>query len=228
MADAMVIPRVPMQSTREERIGAAARVVSLPERVVAVPSERPAPNPTSTGPDLSQPILSQLPFLRRIACRWHQRVSDRDDLVQDTLVRALANAHLWQPGSNLRAWLVTIMRNQFLASLAKSGRSEDAQRIYADTQGHSLSGDDNARLILRDVDRSLRRMPSAQRQAVLLVGLEGKSYDEVGRAMGISANAVRSHLARARQYLRESVHSGRSSSPLGSRNGTELRLASVK
>ena len=228
MADAMVIPCTPTQSTRGERAGAAARTVSLPQRVVTVPNDRPAPSQTSTSSAMSQLILSQLPFLRRIACRWHQRVSDRDDLVQDTLVRALANAHLWQQGSNLRAWLVTIMRNQFLASLAKSGRSEDAQRIYADTQGQSLSGDDNARLILRDVDRSLRRMPNAQRQAVLLVGLEGKSYDEVGRAMGISANAVRMHLTRARQYLRESVHSGRGSSPLSSRNGTELRLSSVK
>ena len=120
------------------------------------------------------------------------------------------------------------MRNQFLACLAKSGRTEDAQRIYADAQCQGQSGSDNARLTLRDVDRSLRRMPHAQRQAVILVGLEGKSYDEVARAMGISANAVRSHLARARQYLRESVHSGQCASPLGSRNGAALRRSSVK
>jgi RNA polymerase sigma-70 factor (ECF subfamily) len=177
---------------------------------------------------MSQLILSQLPFLRRIASRWQQRAADRDDLVQDTLVRSLANAHLWQPGSNLRAWLVTIMRNQFLASLAKSGRAADAQRIYADVQSQISLGDSTARLMLRDVNRALHRMPNAQRQAITLVGLEAKSYTEVARAMGITTDAVRSHLARARQYLRDAVGPGRTASPISTRNGCVPRRVSVK
>ncbi len=178
--------------------------------------------------DTPRLILDELPFLRRVAGRWQARGADRDDLVQDTLVRALASAHHWQPGSNLRAWLVTILRNQFLADLAKSGRAADAHRIYADAMGRASDGDDYARLMLRDVDRSLRRMPNAQRQAIMLVGLEGKSYDEVAQTMGVTADSVRSHLARARQYLREAVQSGRSTSPIGGRSTRALRIVSVK
>lgn len=219
--EAIAVSRTLVRGTKDEKGSAVVGVAALTVR--ALPDSA-----TATVADFPQLILSQLPFLRRIACRWHQRAADRDDLVQDTLVRALANAQLWQHGTNLRAWLVTIMRNQFLASLAKSGRAADAQRIYADLQSQISLGDGTARLMLRDVDRSLHRMPNAQRQAVLLVGLEGKSYEEVAQAMGISADAVRCHLARARQYLRESVQSGRSASPVGSRSTGLPRLASVK
>lgn len=220
MADATVSFCVPAQSAREEERGAA--------RVRTLGGSGALQDATAGATNWPQLMLSQVSFLRRLACRWHQGVADREDLVQDTLVRALASGHLWRPGSNLRAWLVTIMRNQFLASLAKSGRAQDADRAYIDAMSQMLSEACHSRLLLRDVSRSLSRMPNAQRQAVLLVGLEGKSYDEVASMMGISANAVRSHLARARQYLREAVHSGRSASPIGTRGGAVARLASAK
>src|ERR1700688_5284280 len=70
------------------------------------------------GPQLE----AEIPFLQRMVRRWHREAADADDLVQDTLLRALANAHLWQPGSNLRAWLVTIMRNQLLETLGRARR----------------------------------------------------------------------------------------------------------
>src|SRR6201994_1961029 len=68
-------------------------------------------------------IENEIPFLRRAVRRWHRDKADADDLVQDTLVQALANAHLWQSGTDLRAWLYTIMRNRFLAGVNKSARS---------------------------------------------------------------------------------------------------------
>src|SRR6266705_7185034 len=73
--------------------------------------------------DLTRQIEREIPFLQRTVRRWHREKADADDLVQDTLLQALANAHLWQPGSDLRAWLYTIMRNRFLAGVAKSTRS---------------------------------------------------------------------------------------------------------
>src|SRR6266851_5267277 len=69
-------------------------------------------------------IEAETPFLRRVVRRWHREVADADDLVQETLLRALASAHLWQPETSMRAWLSTIMRNQFLATLARSQRSK--------------------------------------------------------------------------------------------------------
>src|SRR6185503_3547305 len=68
-------------------------------------------------------IEMEIPFLRRTVRRWHRDAADADDLVQDTLVQALANAHLWQPGTDLRAWLFTILRPRFLAVTARSTRA---------------------------------------------------------------------------------------------------------
>src|SRR6266436_4064531 len=81
---------------------------------------------TTPSPEFLRQIEAEIPFLKRAVRRWHREKADADDLVQDTLVQALANAHLWQPGTDLRAWLFTIMRNRFLGTVAKSHRSASA------------------------------------------------------------------------------------------------------
>ena len=153
------------------------------------------------GPQLE----AEIPFLQRVVRRWHREAADADDLVQETLLRALANAHLWQPGSNLRAWLLTIMRNQFLANMARTRRWSDSAEII-DITDHRTAADVEARLTLRDVERAVRRLPAKQRSAVLLAGIEGKPYSEAARMMGLSVDAVRCHLARARAQLRKAVY----------------------
>jgi RNA polymerase sigma-70 factor (ECF subfamily) len=154
---------------------------------------------------IGRQIEAEIPFLQRMVRRWHREAADADDLVQDTLLRALANAHLWQPGSNLRAWLVTIMRNQFLGTIARSQRRGEAAEIL-DITDHCTSAAVEARLTLRDVERAFRRLSAKQRSAVLLAGIEGRPYVEVARAMGLSVDAVRCHLARAREQLRKAVY----------------------
>ena len=156
-------------------------------------------------PDVSRQIENEIPFLRRAVRRWHRQPADADDLVQDTLVRALANAHLYQPGSDLRAWLFTIMRNQFLAGAAKANRFVTMLRVFAEAD-HGAGGDPSeTRLVLRDVGGALGRLPSKQRVAVMLACIEGKSYEEVAEAMGLSVGAVRCHLARGRNRLRTAI-----------------------
>jgi RNA polymerase sigma-70 factor (ECF subfamily) len=170
----------------------------------------PAPEPeqsaaASTMATIGPQIEAEIPFLRRMVRRWHRDAADAEDLVQDTLLRALTNAHLWQPGSNLRAWLVTIMRNQFLATLARAQRWDGGAEII-DIADHRSSADVEARLTLRDVERAYRRLPGKQRSVVLHAGIEGKSYSEVAGLMGLSVDAVRCHLARARDQLRTAVY----------------------
>jgi RNA polymerase sigma-70 factor (ECF subfamily) len=169
---------------------------------------RLTPRPAGDGaykPDVSRQIENEIPFLRRAVRRWHREPADADDLVQDTLVRALANAHLYEPGSDLRAWLFTIMRNQFLAGAAKANRFISMLRVFAETD-HGAGGDPSeTRLVLRDVAGALRRLPSKQRIAVTLACVEGKSYEEVAEAMGLSVSAVRCHLARGRNRLRTAM-----------------------
>jgi len=169
------------------------------------PVEPEQPATVSAMVSIAPQIEAEIPFLRRMVRRWHREAADADDLVQDTLLRALANAHLWQPGSNLQAWLATIMRNQFLATVARAQRSEAVAEII-DLANHCASEDVGARLTLRDVERAFRRLPVKQRLAVLHAGIEGKSYGEVAGLMGVSVDAVRCHLARARGQLRAAVY----------------------
>jgi RNA polymerase sigma-70 factor (ECF subfamily) len=181
-----------------------------PSSVVEPEPQGPAGGMPACG--FSQQVEREIPFLRRWVGRWHRDKADADDLIQDTLVQALANAHQWQPGSDLRAWLFTIMRNQFVAKVHKSGRSAAALESLAAADPGPAPDPREVRLILRDLGAALRRLPDNQRSAVLLIGVEGKSYSEAAQSMGTSVGAVRSHLARARDRLRTAV------------NGVEVRV----
>jgi RNA polymerase sigma-70 factor (ECF subfamily) len=171
--------------------------------------------------DVSRQIENEIPFLRHAVRRWHREQADADDLVQDTLMRALANAHLYEPGSDLRAWLFTIMRNQFLAGVAKANRFISMLRVFAETD-HGAGGDPSeTRLVLRDVAGALRRLPGKQRIAVMLACVEGKSYEEVAEEMGLSVSAVRCHLARGRNRLRTAMEADQPRSLFALRPGKQ-------
>jgi RNA polymerase sigma-70 factor, ECF subfamily len=169
----------------------------------------------ATPPEFSQQIQNEMPFLRRAARRWHRDKANADDLVQDVLVQALANAHLWQPGSDLRAWLYTIMRNRFLADVTRSSRSASILKEIAVAEPTPHASE--LRLLLRDLGAALRRLPSNQRSAVILIGIQEKSYNEAAQRMGISVGAVRSHLARGRDRLRMAMSGNPTRPPFAAR-----------
>src|SRR6266852_5140145 len=186
------------------------RVADVPEPAVRDPSAEARIAGTVTGPamaEFSRRIENELPFLRKRVRRWRRDRANADDLVQDTVLQALANAHLWQPGSNLRGWLLTIMRNQFLAAAARSKRSSELA-AFAERDSQLLPSANGARLLLRDVERALVRLSAIQRTVLVAVGVEGKSYSEVAQMLGMSVGAVRCHLARARQRMRATVEGG--------------------
>jgi RNA polymerase sigma-70 factor, ECF subfamily len=158
--------------------------------------------------EFAEQIIDEIPFLRRTVRRWHRHKPDAEDLLQETLTQALANAHLWQPGSNLRAWLFTIMHHQFLAAVAKSKRAAALLQVCDPNDRGAVEDSRETRLVLRDVAAVLRRLPAKQRTALQLAGVEGKSYEEVAAAMGLSVGAVRCHLARGRGRLRAAVRGG--------------------
>jgi RNA polymerase sigma-70 factor (ECF subfamily) len=191
-----------MSSTKDSSNGASARLDDRFE-----PARHRGPPPT----EFAEQLARELPFLSRAVRRWHRHKSDADDLIQDTLVQALANAHLWQPGSNLRAWLFTIMRNQFLAAVARGNRVDALLRLWHANGPAEVEDAREARLVLRDVGAVLPRLPVKQRQALHLAGVEGRSYEEVAAAMGLSVGAVRCHLARGRDRLRAAVHGSETS-----------------
>ena len=152
-----------------------------------------------------QRIVELIPRLRRYA---RALVGDRaraDDLVQDTLERALVKFHLWRRGSDLRAWLFTVMHNvhvnQVRASRDHAMLDDDGDEMaVAPTQGAALE--------IRDLERALALIPSEQREVLLLIALEDMSYAEVANALGIPIGTVMSRLSRARERQRGMMYGG--------------------
>jgi RNA polymerase sigma-70 factor, ECF subfamily len=143
----------------------------------------------------------ELPRLRRYARALTQHSSQADDLVQSCLVRALAKEHLWQPGSDLRAWLFTILHNQHVNNVRRSAR--EGASIAVEDAGLSAAPTAGCGLELRDLERAIRKLPAEQRELVLLAGREGMRYEEIATTLGIPIGTVRSRLSRARAKLRE-------------------------
>ncbi|MBV9587791.1 MAG: RNA polymerase sigma factor [Alphaproteobacteria bacterium] len=148
-------------------------------------------------------LEAEISRLRRYA-RALVRDADRaDDLVQDTLIRALAKQHLWIPGTNLRAWLFTLMHNQHVNNVRRPAR--DSVEIDADDNSQQLiaTTDPTASCQLRELEKALARLRQEEREVILLVGLEGLRYDETAEILGVPIGTVRSRLFRGREALRK-------------------------
>ncbi len=143
-----------------------------------------------------------IPKLRRYARALTRNASRADDLVQDCLYRAIRKRHLFQPDTDLRAWLFTLLHNQHV-NLVRSGLREGIAVPIEDI-GEMLSepASQESSLDLRDLDQAMARLPEEQRQVVLLVGLEGLQYEEVAKILDVPVGTVRSRLSRAREALR--------------------------
>jgi RNA polymerase sigma-70 factor, ECF subfamily len=167
----------------------------------------------------AQLVEAEIPRLRRYARAVSRDRDSADDLVQETLVRALEKAHLWQAGTNLRAWLFTLMHNQYVNIIrrsARQGRTVDpdrAQLVSPAAQHWPLE--------LRDLERAIARLPRDQRETLLLVGLEAMKYDAVAEVCGVPIGTVRSRLCRARQTLRDLLEgTEEAASPYVAQRGT--------
>jgi RNA polymerase sigma-70 factor, ECF subfamily len=150
------------------------------------------------------PLLEpQLPRLRRYARSLTQDVARADDLVQSCLVRALAKEHLWEPGTDLRAWLFTILHNQHVNEVRRLVR--EGIVVSVEDVASNLAADPSAgaALELRDLEQAIALLPREQREVILLAGREGKRYEEIAATLGVPVGTVRSRLSRARARLRE-------------------------
>ena len=144
-------------------------------------------------------IVAEIPRLRRYARALTGDCSRADDLVQDTLERALSRFSLWRPG-NLRAWLFTIMHNIFVNQIKSAAHIDYlADDLLPDLPLRATQSDD---LELRDLDRALGRLTPEQREVLLLVGLEDLSYEETAKVIGSPVGTVMSRLSRGRERLR--------------------------
>src|SRR5271168_1230966 len=153
--------------------------------------------------DFAQLLETEIPRLRRYARALTRDMSRADDMVQSCLLRAVAKQHLWQPGTDLRAWLFTILHNQNVNYVRRSVRQGVTVPLEDVAPALTAPSNVEASLELRDLERAIARLPEEQRQVILLVGLEGMGYQEAAKILGIPVGTVRSRLSRGRDMLRE-------------------------
>ena len=180
-----------------------------------------------------QPLIDHIPSLRRYARALTGSVWAADDLVQDTLERACSKWRLWLVGSDLRAWLFTLMHNLFANQMRYQSRQPaGAGLVDIDDEADTLSAPEAGLDVAIDLQRCLLRLPQDQRAVLLLVCLEDLSYAEVAKITGAPIGTVMSRLSRARARLRElmggAVPAAEDSAVSGKTSATPVILRRLK
>lgn len=147
-------------------------------------------------------IEEQIPYLRRYARALTGDVDAADDLVQDCLERAVARFEQFRPGTNLRAWLFTILHNVHCDQCRRAIRRGPELPIEEGADRLVTPADQTVGLHLRDFKRAFTRLSEPHRRVLLLVGLEGFSYEQASEILGVEVGTVKSRLFRARETLR--------------------------
>jgi RNA polymerase sigma-70 factor, ECF subfamily len=153
-------------------------------------------------PSMRDAVLAAVPSLRAFAISLSGNVDRADDLVQETLLRALVNIDSFEPGTNLSAWLFTILRNLFRSEYRKRRREvEDGDGTYAESL--KSQPEQEARVEFREFRTALSKLPPDQREALILVGASGFSYEEAAGICGCAVGTIKSRVNRARTRLAE-------------------------
>jgi len=166
---------------------------------------RPPLLPTDMDASLDQvrhQMVQLLPRLRRFAIALTGSAADGDDLVQDTLERALKNLHAWEPGTRLDSWMFRIAKNRFIDNRRAASRRKTVA-LDAAEQDAALDGERvlQSQLAFRDTAKALQALPAEQRQAVALVLVDGLSYREAADILEIPIGTLTSRISRAREAL---------------------------
>ena len=145
-------------------------------------------------------MLACIPNLRGFAISFLHNTDDADDLVQETILRAWSNLHRFEPGTNIQAWLFTILRNLFYSRYRKRRHevedSEDKHAARLTAPPEQLARVEHAELL-----RALALLSAEHREALLLVGAQGMSYEQAGSICGVPIGTIKSRVHRARTQL---------------------------
>jgi RNA polymerase sigma-70 factor (ECF subfamily) len=153
-------------------------------------------------PDLRATMLASVPNLRAFAISLSGNADRANDLVQETLLKAWAHRDSFEPGTNMQAWLFTILRNQFRSEYRKRRREvEDADGVHASTL--TAPEAQTSHIEMEEMKRALDQLPSDQREALILVGASGFSYEEASQICGCAVGTIKSRVNRARMRLAE-------------------------
>jgi len=168
------------------------------------PSIRPASPQGGADAEMRDLLLGAIPALRAFAYSLTYNLDRSDDLVQDTLVRAWTKADSFQRGTNLTAWLFTILRNLFYSEQRKRKREvEDSDGVHA-ARLTSLP-EQEIRVEMREFQEALDGLPLSQREALVLVGAQSFTYEEAAAICGVAVGTMKSRVSRARGRLIETL-----------------------
>jgi len=145
-------------------------------------------------------LVALIPHMRAFAKHLCKDASHGDDLAQDGLAKALASRQSYTPGTNMKAWVFMIIRNQFYSETRRSWRSVGLDPEVAERSLVAVTNP-TATLELDELRRALAMLPEAQREALILIGAAGMSYEEVGEICGVAVGTVKSRVSRARDAL---------------------------
>jgi RNA polymerase sigma-70 factor (ECF subfamily) len=153
-------------------------------------------------PEFKRDLLATIPSLRAFAVSLSQNADKADDLVQETLVKAWDKHESFQMGTNLKAWLFTILRNEFYSQMRKRGREvQDSDGIM--TERLAVHPSQEGKLDLADFRQALEKLPEDQREAIILIGASGFSYEEAAMICNCAVGTIKSRVSRARTRLQE-------------------------
>jgi RNA polymerase sigma-70 factor (ECF subfamily) len=151
--------------------------------------------------DFNRRLEEEIPRLRRYAYALTRNKVRADDLLQDMLARAIQKQDRWQPGTDLRAWLFTIMHNQNVNAVRRAIREGATVDLQTCPQTLIATADPTASRQLRELERALGKLAREQREVILLIGLEGTSYDRAAAILKVPVGTIRSRLSRGREAL---------------------------
>jgi RNA polymerase sigma-70 factor, ECF subfamily len=145
-------------------------------------------------------IIAAIPGLRAFGLSLTARGDRADDLVQETLMKAWKHHESFEPGSNMKAWLYTILRNEFYTQIRKRKREvEDADGFYSARV--AVHAEQDGHLDMADLQAALAKLPDDQREAIILVGASGFSYEEAAEICAVAVGTIKSRVNRAREKL---------------------------
>ncbi|MDO6590341.1 RNA polymerase subunit sigma [Loktanella sp. D2R18] len=153
-------------------------------------------------PDPKDEIVTHLPALRAFALSLTRNRATADDMMQDTVLKAWTNIEKFQPGTNMRAWLFTILRNNYYTSRRKLNREvADIDNAFSDTL--SVKPDHDGRLQMMDFKVAFDQLADEHREALILVGGSGFSYEDAAKMCSVATGTMKSRVNRARAKLTE-------------------------
>ncbi len=155
--------------------------------------------------DVRDELVEHLPALRAFAISLTRNKAIADDMVQDTIVKAWTNIDKFQAGTNMRAWLFTILRNSYYSNRRKAKREvADVDGVFTDSMAEKPAHD--GRLQMRDFKVAFAQLPDEQRETLILVGASGFSYEEAAEMCGVAVGTIKSRANRGRKRLAELMH----------------------